>query len=178
LIDPSGAQVAEHGHVGEIAVRGPLVMPGYWKRPAETDAAFTSDGWLRTGDLGQFDEDGWLSIVGRQKEMVISGGFNVYPREVEDVINEHPAVSSSAVFGVPDEKWGESVVAVVVLKDPTHHVDPSVIVDAVRYAKGPVSAPKRIHIIPEMPLTPVGKIDKQKLREITELEHANEQTDA
>ena len=170
LLNGEGAEVTQVGEVGEIAVRGPLVISGYWNRPEETQAAITSDGWLRTGDLGQFDEKGFLYIVGRVKEMVISGGFNVYPREIEDVINENPAVASSAVFGLPDPKWGETVAAAVVLKDPGQSLDPSIIAEAVRAAKGPVATPKRIDFVDEMPLTSVGKIDKQQLRERMTLE--------
>ena len=105
---------------GEILVRGPNVFPGYWRRDEATRAAFTDDGWFRTGDVGALDADGYLRIVGRAKELIISGGFNVYPREVEDVLLEHPAVAEVAVVGEPSDEWGEVVVAVVVPATDEH----------------------------------------------------------
>ena len=105
----------ERGEPGEICVRGALVMNGYWKRPDATADAFRG-GWLHTGDVAVEDEDGYFYIVDRIKDMIISGGFNIYPREVEDALMSHPAVASAAVIGVPDDKWGEAVKAFVVLK--------------------------------------------------------------
>ena len=99
---------------GEILLRGPNVFPGYWRRDDATRDAFDADGWFRSGDVGAFDDDGYLSIVGRAKELIISGGFNVYPREVEDVLLAHPGVAEVAVVGEPSDEWGEVVVAVVV----------------------------------------------------------------
>jgi malonyl-CoA/methylmalonyl-CoA synthetase len=99
---------------GEIELRGPNVFSGYWGRPEETAAAFTPDGWFRTGDIGEFDGDGYLRLVGRARDLIITGGLNVYPREVEDVLLEHPAVAEVAVAGVSDAEWGEVVTAWVV----------------------------------------------------------------
>ena len=118
------------GQRGEIGVRGPLVMDGYWNRPEETAAAF-SGGWLHTGDVAYADDEGYLYIVDRKKEMIITGGFNIYPREVEDVLGSHPAVAAAAVVGVPDEHWGEAVKAVVVAR-PGQVVDPDELVALVR----------------------------------------------
>ena len=103
------------GEPGEICVQGPLVMAGYWKKPAETEEALHG-GWLHTGDIAREDEHGFYTIVDRKKDMIVSGGFNVFPREIEDVLAQHPAVSQCAVIGVPDEKWGEAVKAIVVLR--------------------------------------------------------------
>jgi acyl-CoA synthetase (AMP-forming)/AMP-acid ligase II len=112
LVDADGNDVGQ-GEVGEIVVRGPFVAPGYWNRPEET-AARLRDGWLFTTDMGRFDDEGFLHVVDRKNEMIISGGFNVYPREVENILVAHPAISEAAVFGIPDERWGEKVHASVV----------------------------------------------------------------
>jgi len=161
LLDDAGREVPR-GEVGEICVRGPLVMDGYWGRSEETSAALR-DGWLHTGDLAREDERGYLYIVDRKKDMIISGGFNVYPKEVEDVLASHPDVAQAAVFGIPDEKWGEAVKAVIV---PWPGREPNVdeIIAHVRRAKGAVNTPKSIDIIAEMPQTPLGKPDKKLLR--------------
>jgi fatty-acyl-CoA synthase len=161
LLDDDGTQVAE-GDVGEICVRGPLVMEGYWNRPEET-AETLKDGWLHTGDMGRFNADGYLFIVDRKKDMIISGGFNVYPKEVEDVLTSHPDVAQAAVIGVPDEKWGEAVKAVVVPKDGAS-LDPKALIALVKEKKGSVLTPKTVDIVAEIPLTAVGKPDKKALR--------------
>ncbi|WP_337185641.1 AMP-binding protein [Phenylobacterium sp.] len=151
------------GEVGEVCVRGPNVMDGYWKRPEETAEVFRGD-WLHTGDLATRDADGYLFLVGRAKDMIISGGFNVYPREVEDVLEAHPAVAMCAVIGVPDEKWGEAVTAFVVSKDGAA-VDVSELKALVRSRKGPVYAPKTVHKVSALPMTAYNKIDKKALRD-------------
>jgi len=131
--------------------------------PEETAAALEG-GWLHSGDLATVDESGFIYIVDRKKDMIISGGFNVYSREIEDVIAEVPAVSAVAVIGVPDEKWGEAVKAVVVAR-PGETIDAGQLIDAVRLRKGAHQAPKSIEVVSAMPLTAVGKIDKKALRE-------------
>ncbi|MGY2085804.1 AMP-binding protein [Blastococcus sp. SYSU DS0539] len=150
------------GLPGEICVRGPLTMREYLGKPAETAAAFAG-GWLHTGDVAVRDADGILTIVDRKKDMVVTGGFNVFPREVEDVVAAHPAVGGVAVVGVPDARWGEVVVAVVVPR-PGAAVAAEEIIALVRERKGPVQAPKRVEFVSELPLTQVGKPDKQALR--------------
>ena len=115
ILDEDGRDVPRGG-VGEIAGRGPLMMPGYYKRPDLTAQAIV-DGWLRTGDMGRVDDDGFLYLVDRKKDLIISGGANVYPRDIEEVIVRHPAVKEAAVFGVPDPKWGEAPIAAVVLRE-------------------------------------------------------------
>ena len=159
--DDDNQPVAD-GAPGEICIQGPSVMAGYWKQPSLT-ASTLSGGWLHTGDIGVRDEAGFFYLVDRKKDMIVSGGFNVFPREIEDVLCEHPAVSSAAVIGVPDEKWGEAVKALVVLR-PGGDADSAALITLVRDRKGPVYAPKTVEFVEDLPLTPVGKADKKVLR--------------
>jgi fatty-acyl-CoA synthase len=156
------------GEPGEICVRGPLVMQGYWNKPTQTAEALAG-GWLHTGDIAREDEHGFYTIVDRKKDMIVTGGFNVFPREVEDVISSHPAVANVAVIGVPDDRWGEAVKAVVVLR-PDASVDGSAVadelVDLVKAAKGSIQAPKSVDFADEIPLSPLGKPDKKALRQL------------
>lgn len=161
LLDDDG-NVVPHGEPGEICVRGPLNMKGYLGKPEQTAEAF-QHGWLHTGDVARADDEGFLYIVDRKKDMIITGGFNVYPREVEDVISTHPAVSAVAVIGVPDERWGESVKAVVVVR-PGESVDAEELIALVKEAKGSVQAPKSVDFIGAIPLSALGKPDKKTLR--------------
>ncbi|MEV0800412.1 AMP-binding protein [Kribbella sp. NPDC050281] len=150
------------GELGEVCVRGPLVMDGYWKQP-ELTAETLRNGWLHTGDVGRFDADNFLYLTDRKKDMLITGGFNIYPREVEDAVVTHPEVSAAAVIGVPDPKWGEAVTAFVV-RTPGATVTADELVALVRERKGPVHAPKRLEFLDALPLTPLGKVDKKELR--------------
>jgi fatty-acyl-CoA synthase len=147
---------------GEICVRGALVMDGYWKRPDATVDAFRG-GWLHTGDVAVRDEDGYLYIVDRTKDMIISGGFNIYPREVEDALMAHGAVASAAVIGVPDEKWGEAVKAFVVLK-PGANVGAAELQAHVKERRGAPWSPKSIDFVDDIPVTGLGKLDRKTLR--------------
>ena len=161
LLDDDGNEVPR-GEPGELCVRGPLVMKGYWNKPEETAAAF-EHGWLHTGDVCREDDDGFFTIVDRKKDMIVSGGFNIFPREVEDVISTHPSVSSVAVIGVPDETWGEAVKAVVVPRSgQTVVVDE--LIALVKQQKGSHHAPKSIDIVDSIPVSAVGKPDKKALR--------------
>jgi fatty-acyl-CoA synthase len=161
VLDDEGL-AAPDGAPGEICVKGASVMQGYWKQPELTAAAFR-DGWLRTGDIAVRDEAGLYYIVDRKKDMIVSGGFNVFPREIEDVLARHPCVSNAAVIGVPDDKWGEAVKALVVVR-PGESVDPAELIALVREHKGPVYAPKSVELVEQLPMTPVGKPDKKALR--------------
>src|ERR1700760_2470953 len=161
LLDDKGAEV-ETGEMGEICIRGPLVMEGYWNRPEETAFAFR-DGWLHTGDLARCDDDGFFYIAGRSKDMIITGGFNVYPSEVEDALTAHEAVSAAAVIGLPDDVWGEAVTAVVVLRDGKQ-ASAADLIAWVRQAKGPVCTPKAVHFVEDIAVTSLGKPDKKALR--------------
>jgi len=164
LLDADCQPVAP-GEPGEICVRGPLVMGGYKDMPEQTAEAFAGD-WLHTGDVGRFDEDGFLYIVDRTKDMIVTGGFNVFPREVEDVLATHEAVAQVAVVGVPDAQWGEAVKAVVVLKPGFAASDElaAAMQALVKQAKGSVQAPKSVDFVAGIPLTPVGKPDKKAVR--------------
>lgn len=162
LVDIDDREVPD-GEPGEICVRGPLVMSGYLNRPEETAEAFRG-GWLHTGDIAIRDPGGFLRIVDRAKDMVITGGFNVYPRVIEDVLEEHPGVAAASVFGVSDDHWGEIVAAAVVLKDPATTTEE--LAAYVRERKGPVQTPKQIKVMTELPLTAVGKRDKKELRRV------------
>ncbi|MDH4391048.1 MAG: AMP-binding protein [Aquabacterium sp.] len=161
LLDDQGQEVPP-GERGEICARGPLLMSGYWQRDGETAAAL-ADGWLHTGDIAYQGDDGLYYIVDRKKDLIISGGFNVYPKEVEDVLSTHPAVAAAAVIGVPDDKWGELVLACVQCK-PGATVQAEALMALVRAAKGAVATPKRVEFLPALPLTALGKIDKKALR--------------
>jgi fatty-acyl-CoA synthase len=159
--DENGSE-AGPGVVGEIEASGPNIMQGYWKREAETKAAIR-DGWLRTGDLGKVDEDGYLSVVGRSKDMIISGGENVYATEVESRLVENPAILEAAVIGVPDPKWGEAVCAIVSRKPGFALADTDVLAHLqdrlARYKQ-----PKKIIFVDALPKNGAGKIDKLRLR--------------
>jgi fatty-acyl-CoA synthase len=150
------------GDPGEICIRGAIVMDGYWKRPELTADAFRG-GWLHTGDIARQAADGYLTIVDRTKDMIISGGFNVYPREVEDALLAHEAVAAAAVIGVPDQKWGEAVTAYVVLRSG-YSVDTAVLKAHVRELRGPICAPKAVIFVDRVPLTALGKVDRKALR--------------
>jgi long-chain acyl-CoA synthetase len=150
------------GEVGEIVIRGHNVMKGYWRR-ADATAEAIADGWFRSGDLARVDDDGYFFIVDRRKDLIIRGGYNVYPREIEEVLYEHPAVAEAAVIGVPDAALGEEVGAAVVLR-PGHAATPEEIRE---YAKGQVAAykyPRRVWLLDALPKGPTGKVLKREIR--------------
>ena len=161
IIDEHGNEVPQ-GEVGEIVSFSPNVMDGYYK-DQEATASTLKDSWLYTGDLGKQDKDGYLYIVDRLKDMIVSGGFNVYPREIEDVLYEHPAVKNAAVIGVPHDRWGEAVKAIIILNKGMKATERE-IVEFVKERKGSLVAPKTVDFWDEIPLTNLGKIDKKKIR--------------
>ena len=168
LLDGQGNPVPR-GEVGEICVSGPLLSGGYWQLPEATAETF-KDGWMHTGDMAREDAEGFWYIVDRVKDMIVTGGFNVFPREVEDVVAEHPAVAQVCVIGTPDEKWGEAVTAVVVLR-PGHPRDQDAVAQltteiqaAVKERKGSVQSPKQVIITDSVPVTALGKPDKKAVR--------------
>jgi long-chain acyl-CoA synthetase len=163
IVDGAGRELPP-GQDGEVLVRGPNVMRGYLGRPDDTAAAIV-DGWLRTGDVGHVDEDGYLSLVGRSKEMIIRGGENIYPKEIEDVLASDPAVLEAAVIGVPDETWGEIVVAFVQAR-PGATVDVRALKARCAERLSGYKRPKRITILEALPQNAVGKLDKQSLRSL------------
>jgi fatty-acyl-CoA synthase len=161
LLDENNEPVRP-GDAGEICVRGAQAMEGYWKRPEQTAETFAG-GWLHTGDIARADERGYLYIVDRKKDMIVSGGFNIFPREVEDVLSSHPDVAMASVIGVPHPKWGEAVTALVVAK-PGKQPSAESLKDLVKQRKGGTHAPKQIEFVDSLPLTAVGKVDKKVLR--------------
>lgn len=163
IMDKDGRLLAP-GEVGEITVRGDLVMTGYLDNP-EATAATLIDGWLHTGDLGLIDDRGILFIKGRLREMIISGGFNIYPSDVESALGKHPAVHECAVFGVDDPKWGEAVHAAVEL-NPGHDISEADLIQHVKTVLDSVKAPKRIHVVPQLPRSAVGKVLRREARAI------------
>jgi len=159
--DDAGRPVPR-GEIGEVCARSPGIMSGYWRSPEATAEALDG-GWLRTGDLGRLDEDGYLYIVDRRKDLIIRGGFNVYPRDVEDALVRHPDVQMAGVVGRPSERHGEEVVAFVSAR-PGHRVDPPSLIEWAREHIGGYRYPREVHVLESIPLTPVGKVDRKALR--------------
>lgn len=162
IVDADGTPLPR-GERGEIVVRGSLVMDGYYKNPAATAEATTPSGWHRTGDIGFVDAEDYLFIVDRAKDMIISGGYNVYSSEVEAALQAHPAVQDAAVFGLPDDKWGERVCAVVQLRAGADAM-PEVILAATKARLGSVKTPKQLAIWPDLPRSKIGKVLKREIR--------------
>jgi malonyl-CoA/methylmalonyl-CoA synthetase len=152
------------GEIGNIQVRGPNVFQGYWRMPEKTAEEFTPDGWFKTGDVGRVDERGYVSIVGRSKDLIISGGYNVYPAEIEGYINEMPGVAESALVGVPHPDFGEVGVAVVIAK-PGAQLDGEAIITALKGQLANFKIPKRCFVATELPRNTMGKVQKNLLRE-------------
>ena len=151
---------------GGVEVRGPAVCAGYWERPDATAEAFTADGWFRTGDVGEWAEGGDLRLVGRTSELVITGGYNVYPREVEDAVREHPDVDDVAVLGAPDPAWGEVVVAFVVASAGSAPPEPESLDAYVRERLAPYKRPRRWTFVESLPRNAMGKVQRDVLREL------------
>ncbi len=164
ITDPDSGKSLNKGEVGQIEVRGPNVFSGYWKMPEKTALELRADGWFLTGDVGTIDNDGYLSIVGRSKDLIISGGFNVYPKEIEAIIDDNPMVVESAVIGVPHPDFGEAVVAVVVKKTSLEVTEANIkapMIDQLAKYK----QPKRVFFVEELPRNAMGKVQKAQLRE-------------
>ena len=162
VVDESGLDVSPE-EKGEVLLRAPNTMKGYWNRPEET-AATLKDGWLHTGDIGRTDEDGYLYIMDRKKDMIISGGENVYPAEVEDALRRHPKVADVGVIGYPHEKWGEAVKAIMVIKEGETLAEEELI-EWCRGKIGSFKTPKKVVFVDSIPRTPTGKILKRVLRD-------------
>ena len=163
VVDEDG-RPARPDEIGEVQFRGPNVFAGYWRRPDATADAFTADGWFKTGDLGRLDDEGFLTLVDRQKDMVISGGENVYSAEVEDVLFAHPAVAEAAIIGVADERWGEAVCAVVVLR-PEASATADDLISFCRTRLAKFKTPKTVVFVNALPRNAAGKVLKRQLRE-------------
>ena len=161
VLDDNDQKVAT-GEPGEICVRASHVMAEYWKRPEQT-AETLKNGWLHTGDIARRDERGYFFILDRKKDMIVSGGFNIFPREVEDVLSQHADVAMVAVVGIPDDKWGEAVTAVVVAREGARP-NADELINLVKSRKGSAHAPKQVQFVKELPMTGVGKVDKKVLK--------------
>jgi long-chain acyl-CoA synthetase len=159
--DDEGNELPQ-GEVGEIVIRGHNIMKGYWNRPDANREAITEDGWFRTGDMAKMDEDGYFFIVDRKKDLIIRGGYNVYPREIEEVLYEHPAVQEAAVIGVPHDELGEEVGAAVVLKEG-ESVDEDELKSYVKEQVAAYKYPRKVWFTDELPKGPTGKILKREI---------------
>jgi malonyl-CoA/methylmalonyl-CoA synthetase len=163
VCDDQGREVPA-GEIGGIQVKGPNVFKGYWRMPEKTREEFTDDGWFRTGDVGKVDERGYVTIVGRSKDLIISGGYNVYPAEIEGYINDMPGVAESAVVGVPHPDFGEVGVAIVIAK-PGADVDSDQLIATLKSQLANFKIPKRCFVVQELPRNTMGKVQKNLLRE-------------
>jgi fatty-acyl-CoA synthase len=163
IVDADGRKITEPMAKGEVITRGPNIMKGYWNKPAATAAAIDTEGWFHTGDIGYLDGDGFLFISDRLKDMVITGGENVYPAEVESVLYDHPAVAEIAVIGVPDEQWGEAVVAIAALK-PDAELELEALRAFATERLARYKLPRRLEIVAALPRNPAGKVLKYELR--------------
>jgi malonyl-CoA/methylmalonyl-CoA synthetase len=162
ITDDSGKLCAA-GSVGGIEVKGPNVFPGYWRMPERTAEEFTPDGYFKTGDMGELAPDGYLKIVGRAKDLIISGGLNVYPKEIEDRIDALSGVIETAVIGVPDPDLGEAVTAIVVTA-AGHDLSEEFVIDALKAEIAGFKVPKRVHFVTDLPRNAMGKVQKNVLR--------------
>ncbi len=163
IVNPEDDDVLPDGEIGEVQLRGPNIFKGYWKQPDKTSSSFSADGWFRTGDLGCRAQDGYITLCGRSKDLIISGGLNIYPPEVERVLMEHTAVAACAVIGCPDREWGEKVTAVVVLNE-TGSVDGEELIRFCRERLAPYKSPKSIVFRNELSRNAMGKVQKAELR--------------
>ncbi len=163
VVDDAGAGLPA-GEIGHVQVRGPNVFAGYWRMPEKTAEEFTADGWFKTGDVGRFDARGYLTIVGRSKDLIISGGYNVYPAEIEGYLNDMAGVAESAVIGVPHPDFGEGVVAVIVPK-PGAALDADALVATLKSQIANYKVPKRAFVVTDLPRNAMGKVQKNLLRE-------------
>ena len=163
VVDDAGKEVPV-GEIGNIQVKGPNVFKGYWRMPEKTREEFSADGWFKTGDVGKVDERGYVSIVGRSKDLIISGGYNVYPAEIEGYINEMPGVAESALVGVPHPDFGEVGVAVVIPK-PGVALDGDAVIAQLKSQLANFKIPKRCFVATELPRNTMGKVQKNLLRE-------------
>ena len=152
------------GEVGAIEVQGPNIFKGYWRMPEKTAQEFTADGWFRTGDVGKMDERGYITIVGRSKDLIISGGYNVYPAEIEGWLNDMPGVAESAVVGVPHPDFGEGVIALIVPKAGAA-LDADALVARLKTQIAGYKVPKRAFVVTELPRNTMGKVQKNLLRD-------------
>ncbi len=161
VIDPAKGQESD---IGGVQVKGPNIFLGYWNMPEKTKEEFTADGWFKTGDMGRWDQEGYLALVGRSKDLIITGGYNVYPKEIEILLDDIAGVEESAVIGIPHPDFGEAVTAVVVAKPGVTLTES----DLMGHVKGKIAnykVPKRIHVVAALPRNVMGKVQKNVLRD-------------
>jgi fatty-acyl-CoA synthase len=167
IVDPLSGDSLPRNEAGELCTRGYSVMLGYWEQPDKTAEAIDSAGWMHTGDLGEMDDDGYVNITGRIKDMVIRGGENIYPREIEEFLLTHPDILDAQVIGVPDQKYGEELMAWVRMKPGAEALDAA----ALRtFASGKLAhykIPRYVHLVDEFPMTVTGKVRKVEMRELS-----------
>ncbi|HXD12475.1 MAG TPA: AMP-binding protein [Anaerolineales bacterium] len=163
IVDSETEEILPDGEIGDVQLRGPNIFKGYWRQPDKTSSSFSADGWFKTGDLGYREKDGYITLCGRSKDLIISGGLNIYPPEVERVLVEHPAVSACAVIGCPDREWGERVTAVVVLNKGAS-VTGEELIRFCRERLAPYKSPKSIVFRDDLPRNAMGKVQKAELR--------------
>ena len=168
LVNGQGQRIAQktgiESDIGGVQVRGPNVFSGYWRMPEKTKEEFTADGWFKTGDMGRWDADGYLNLVGRSKDLIITGGYNVYPKEIEMLIDDMPGVEETAVIGIPHPDFGEAVTAVVVPKSGAA-LDPAAMLAAIKSKIANFKVPKAIHVVEALPRNAMGKVQKNVLRD-------------
>ena len=165
ITDSNTGETLPQGEIGEIEVRGPNVFEGYWQMPDKTAEELRSDGFFITGDLGQIDADGYVSIVGRNKDLIISGGYNIYPKEIELLLDNQQGVLESAVIGVPHSDFGESVLGVLVAR-PEQELDIEGIRQKIGKSLAQFKQPQKLVVVPELPRNTMGKVQKKALREM------------
>jgi fatty-acyl-CoA synthase len=164
IVDPADGTIVERGQPGELCTRGYSVMLGYWNEPDKTAGAIDRAGWMHTGDLATMDADGYVKIVGRSKDMIIRGGENVYPREIEEFLHTHPDVADVQVVGVPDERYGEEIAAFVIAREGAQ-LDAAAVREFCRGRIARYKCPRYVIGVEEFPMTVTGKIQKFKLRD-------------
>ncbi|MFY9633157.1 MAG: AMP-binding protein [Cellulosimicrobium cellulans] len=165
IVDPGSGEVLERGEIGELCTRGYAVMKGYWDQPDKTAEAIDADGWMHTGDLARMDQDGYVVIEGRIKDMVIRGGENIYPREIEEFLFTHPAIQDVQVIGVPDDTYGEELMACIILKPGAEPLDTAAVADFCRGKLAHYKIPRYVDVRESFPMTVSGKIRKVEMRE-------------
>lgn len=165
VIDPGSGEVLERGEIGELCTRGYAVMQGYWNQPDKTAEAIDGDGWMHTGDLARMDQDGYVVIEGRMKDMVIRGGENIYPREIEEFLFTHPAIQDVQVIGVPDDTYGEELMACIILKPGAEALDEAAVAEFCRGKLAHYKIPRYVDVRESFPMTVSGKIRKVEMRE-------------
>jgi len=165
IVDPATGEDLERGQIGELCTRGYAVMSGYWNQPDKTSEAIDADGWMHTGDLARMDQDGYVVVEGRIKDMVIRGGENIYPREIEEFLYTHPAIQDVQVIGVPDPKYGEELMACIILKPGAEPLDAGALAEFCRGKLAHYKIPRYMEVRESFPMTVSGKIRKVQMRE-------------